>query len=347
MTTTTLLKRISIFAEMGLKNPRLIALLTKAASEYRQVESEWEMFLREFRFSHNAHFINKTLSSPAYFEKNFFSILLLSILISAQIPKYRRLKYGLMLQALRTIVTCTDNILDHEQKGAVRLETKLNNPVLDNVLLTLAAQKVLLCASCGVCSEPYGAERLQKQLLDSLFAVAQGESAASLLPGQSYPEPDEIIETVHKKIGGQLLGLALIAPMENESEYREALDPMERGILAIGTALQMLDDITDIVEDWNAGKKNYLASWIMYHSPVISMTALNDIVAGDASQVALKLGSNRIAAIDQAIHIALEGFDLLHRGGYPVNHEQALSLLRVMFRLRGLGTDWEQSSYAH
>lgn len=168
MTTTTLLKRISIFAELGLKNPRLIALLTKTASEYREVESAWESFLREFNFAHNAHFTNRTLSSTVYFEKNFFSILLLSILKSAQIPKYRRLKYGLLLQALRTIVTCTDNILDHEQKGAVQLETNLHNPVLDNVLLTLAAQKVLLCASCSLCSEPYGTERLQKRLLDSL-----------------------------------------------------------------------------------------------------------------------------------------------------------------------------------
>lgn len=347
MTTTTLLKRISIFAEMGLKNPRLMALLTKAASEYRLVEAEWERFLKDLKFAQNAHFVNKTLSSTAYFEKNFFSILLLSILISAEIPKYRRLKYGLLLQALRTIVTCTDNILDHEQKGAIRLETKLNNPVLDNVLLTLAAQKVLLCASCCLCSEPFGAERLQKRLLDSLFAVAQGESAASLLPGETYPIPEQIIETVHKKIGGQLLGLALVGPMENESEHRAALEPMEQGILAIGTALQMLDDITDIVEDWAVGKKNYLASWMMYHSPVISMNALNDIVTGDTSQVAIKLGSNRITAIDQAICKALEGFDLLHQGGYPVNHEQALVLLRIMFRLRGLGADWEQSSYAH
>jgi len=346
MTTTTLFKRISIFAELGLKSPRLIALLTQTASEYREVESAWESFLREFNFAHNAHFTNRTLSSTVYFEKNFFSILLLSILKSAQIPKYRRLKYGLLLQALRTIVTCTDNILDHEQKGAIQLETNLHNPVLDNVLLTLAAQKVLLCASCSLCSEPYGTERLQKRLLDSLFAVAQGESAASLLPGETYPIPDQIIETVHKKIGGQLLGLALVAPMENESEHRTALEPMEQGILAIGTALQMLDDITDIVEDWAVGKKNYLASWMMHHPPVISMNALHDILTGDTSAVALKLGSNRIAAIDQAIAKSLEGFDLLHQGGYPVNHEQALILLRIMFRLRGLGADWEQSSYA-
>ena len=50
--------------------------------------------------------------------------------------------------------------------------------------------------------------------------------------------------------------------------------------------------------------------------------------------------------INQAIEKALEGFGYLTQSGYPVKRNQAISVLKIMFRLRGLENEWNKSAYS-
>ena len=119
----------------------------------------------------------------------------------------------------------------------------------------------------------------------------------------------------------------------------------EKGILAIGVALQMLDDVVDLEEDLRAEKTNLLASWIIHHTQEITWPQLRELETGGCFP-AHRFESLRMEVINQAIEKALEGFGYLTQSGYPVKRNQAISILKIMFRLRGLENEWNKSAYS-
>lgn len=50
------------------------------------------------------------------FKKNFFTILMISLLKQSKIPKNRVISYGKIILLLRQIITSVDNVLDNEKK---------------------------------------------------------------------------------------------------------------------------------------------------------------------------------------------------------------------------------------
>jgi len=312
------------------------------------VEDTFASILARAKCGQNATYPNRRLSSVKYFETNFFSILFLSIFKAAGISQQNIIHYGVILHALRTIVTCSDNILDNEKKGPVFLNAGLSSTVLDNVMLTLMAHKSLEQSIRMVTESGAVADRIENALLDSLCSVAGGESMSNMDRFNGLPMPEEIIEKVHRKIGGELLRLALIAPLQNETELQPVLKNMEDGVLLIGTALQMLDDVTDVTEDLLANKANLLASWIVYKScdEYWTYDQLNQRAAHDAADFKTLFPNSTAGVVNTAIEKALNGFDMLARGGYPINRSVATALLKLMFSLRGLSDEWHLSNYA-
>ncbi len=125
-----LLKKLSSLLKISFNQSGLVKLLSSAQKEHRLVEDKFSEMLCECECARNSVFPFKELNAFKYFEKNFFSILFLSIFKAVGIPEGRILKYGVILHALRIIITCTDNILDDENKGPVFLNAELDNPVL-------------------------------------------------------------------------------------------------------------------------------------------------------------------------------------------------------------------------
>lgn len=50
------------------------------------------------------------------FKKNFFTILMLSLINESNIPKSRIISYGKIIIFLKQVITSVDNILDEEKK---------------------------------------------------------------------------------------------------------------------------------------------------------------------------------------------------------------------------------------
>jgi geranylgeranyl pyrophosphate synthase len=332
------------FMKLGFQGPRLLSLLNRAVQEHQQVEDLFAERIKQSRCGSGVIFPYRHLSKPLYFERNFFSILFLSIFISLDIPLNRRIRYGVILHCLRTIVTSADNILDQEKNGAVLLEENRSNPVLKNILLTLMSQTVICQTIREMVDTAAEAGRIESTLLDCMDSIAAGESMTSMQGRDEIPSPDELIRNVHEKIGGELLRLALVVPLEIEVTLREPLQLMEKGILAIGVALQMLDDVVDLEEDLHAEKTNLLASWIVHQVHEMTWPQLHELEASGQFP-AERFERLRMDLINAAIEKALGGFDYLAQTGYPVKRNQARSILKIMFRLRGLEKEWNESAY--
>ncbi len=341
-----LLKKLSSLLKMSLNQPGLVILLSSAQKKHRLVEERFAEMLSECECAKNSVFPFKELNAVKYFEKNFFSILFLSIFKAVGIPEERILKYGVILHALRTIITCTDNILDNENKGPVFLAVGIDNAVLNNTMLSLLAYKVMGQTIREVSHDAETAARIEAKILDSICSIGKGENVAKIY--DIMPVPRKITEDVHMKIGGELLRLALIAPMENERGFVGELQNIEAGVLGIGVALQMLDDVTDAAEDLSHIKSNYLASWIMYQEEdgIFSFDDLKEYADKNDQNFCTDFKRSVASVVNSAIEKALDGFDMLCCGGFPITRIQAVRILNLMFGLRGLTQEWKMSRYA-
>ena len=90
-------------------------------NEQKMAEEEVHRLLRE---TLDERYIKRDAPQPdihKYAQKNFFSILFLSIYRALNIPCSRRIMYGIMNHSIRGIVTGTDNILDDEYKEMLPL----------------------------------------------------------------------------------------------------------------------------------------------------------------------------------------------------------------------------------
>jgi geranylgeranyl pyrophosphate synthase len=343
----SLFDKLSVLLSISVKQPKFLYLLVKATREHRTVEERFTELLSQCKCANNAVYPNRKLSDIKYFEKNFFSILFLSTFISAGIEKESRIKYGVIIHAIRTIITCTDNILDDEDKGTVFLNAGIDNRVLDGIMLSLLCQKMISDTIRDVVNHKSKSGQIESELLDSICSVAKGETLAAPSRNNQIKTPEDIIENIHKKIGGELLRLALVVPLRNEKNLSDPMRYIEAGILKIGLALQMLDDVTDFVEDVNQGKANLLASVIIYKSldGIYSIEQLQAMTAKEQIETGECFKQSQSFAVNMSMAKAIEGFDLLSKADFPINHEQSIDIIKLMFHLRGLDNEWMQSEY--
>ena len=343
---TNILARNSLtLLKLEIQQPGLVALLARAAREHRRVEEIYGRLLSRYVLGKSTLTDNLSLGLQKYFERNFFSILFLSIFISLKIPRERRLLYGVILHCVRAIVTCTDNILDNEQKGTVHLAPGNGNNVLDNTMLMLMSYGVMSSAVKAVAGDENTSDGIERALLDGMSSVAAAEGLAGR--GSEMLKPDEGIKQVHEKIGGELLGLALVAPIKNEPGLERQLASASKGALNIGIALQMMDDVTDIEDDVVAHRVNLLASTVVFNGldGKFSFDDVLKVVIAGGRSLEETFKHSKMALINAAVEKSLVGFDLLGRAAFPVGRREAVSVLKIIFHLRGFDTEWQNSNY--
>ncbi len=341
-------ERISAFLSLGIKQGKFLLILTRAAHEHKLMEKYFFQLVakmipgEEFREPEKC-------SMAKYFQKNFFSILFVSMFISAGISPVRRKSYGIILHCLRAIVTAADNIIDNEDKGAIFLDAGIKSRVLNNFLLTMVAQQIISEQVRIVSGSPGTAAKIQQDILSCLCSIARGEDISCYQPGQPPMSPQLIIGEIHSAIGSRLLTLALVAPLVNESGATLAvMKEFEQGILNIGLALQMLDDCTDWRQDLLDNKNNLLVSTILYdgRDGYVNIEKLLEFANEKKSTLEKDYHVSRKYIVDQAIKTAIDGFAKLSDGGYPIDKTETIALLKAMFTLRGMAGDFSASSYS-
>ncbi len=275
----------------------------------------------------------------AYAQKNFFSSLFLSIYHSLDITPERRSFYGVINHCLRGIVTGADNLLDAEYKemlpldfasGAIRFKSVMHIMLFDRIL----CREVRRAADDGLL-EFTQMEPLHKALLDALVPIGAEEASEEGGIDVIIP-PSEICSSVHMYKGGKLLCLAFVAPLHLEANRR--LRIAEAGVYSIGMSLQLIDDLTDLFDDLRDRRHNYLASVIQHEGSGEERRQLARLREGAQPSGLVETmfpGSVRLV-MARAIGEAASGFDSLSEAGHWIEREQALQLIRFLFRLRGV-----------
>ncbi|QNM15920.1 hypothetical protein [Fusobacterium hominis] len=281
-----------------------------------------ESDLKKYNFASKIVLKNNDKNFVMSFKVNFFTILMLSLLLESKIDKNRCVLYGKIILLIRQIVTSVDNVLDKERKGIIFIEG-LSNLVVENAMMTLICQNILT-------EDIIHLERKEKignlniRLLDKIYSIANGENLRRRNLYDRYPSMSYIETNIHRYIGGELLDISLFIP--SLVEKNEKLELFSKGLFKIGMSLQGLDDFFDMKEDFENEDINLATS---EYIELFSIKE-NEI---NFENIDSKFTKNYIERI---ISLAYEGFELLKSGGYPIDRSTGRFVLKKLFILRGL-----------
>lgn len=329
------------FLGRTLRHVRLVRTLEDGMRVHRAMEAELrDRLLAVTGASMELEFPFRDLGVAEYFERNIFSILFLSLFRWLGIPEPRVLGYGLILHALRGVVTATDNILDDESKGALRIRGGRGH-VLPNVMLLLLQSGLLFEVLGELVPDPASRVRVQGRIISALQAIAHEEGEEEQVV-EGVLDPDELLDRIHRYRGGQLLELAFVAPVALEMDRAGDLRVASSSVHRIGLGLQILDDITDLALDVQARNHNILRSWIVCRGPdgPCMDGALRGLPFADLERPWKTFPGATQAVLERATAEARAGFAALGRLGYPVGREDIDELLGWLFRARGLSELW-------
>lgn len=310
--------------------------------EHRAVEDRVRRLTEE---TLDGRYIKPAAKPPSmlkYAQRHFFSTLFLAIYRALGIPEERRLFYGVINHCLRGIVTGADNLLDDEYKEMLPLAFPDKATRFKSIMHILLFER-FLHESIDELSHAGGIERqAATDLHRAIFAaiVPIGAQEAGEEGGiAAILSPRDILDSVHMFKGGNLLCLAFVAPSLLERDKADRIELARQGVFSIGLALQVIDDLTDFYQDIAQGNHNYLVSSVRFNGPVEERDRLDAALADPAAggpPIEESYPETVRVVMEEAIGEALKGFSLLHRAGFWLDPDMGRTLIRHLFRLRGV-----------
>lgn len=293
-----------------LYNKEIIRLVLASLKILKQIETEIKKEVEIFDIKkQNFEKLNEK------FSKNFFTILMITFMKNSSIDNEKIRIYTKIIFYLRQIITSTDNIVDNENKGIFFLKNdEIGNLSLKNTFLNLVFQDLLTKECLKLRNID---ENISSLLLKKIYIIAKSEDLRELNIYKKYPSYEYIFNTIHSRIGGELLKLGLEVPLKIEKNY--TLKMYVDGIYKIGLALQAFDDFVDLDED-NQNNKINLYQAMLYEN------------------IDFPINKNEIAEryLKNAINMSYDGFKILKENNYPLNSLEEKKLLKKLFELRGL-----------
>ncbi|MGL4392777.1 MAG: hypothetical protein ACRCSK_05040 [Fusobacteriaceae bacterium] len=309
-----------------LKKIKLKKLLDEASILLSEIQNEIKYDLQKFSFEKNIVYEFENESRDEMYKKNFFTLLMLTLFISAKIKNNKIKSYGKIIFALRQIVTCTDNIIDGESKGVVHFKN-FKNIVVKNNFMALICQDILT-KECLKISD--GDEILSNKIFEELYTIAFSEDIRDRNLYKNYPSSEFILENIHGGIGGKLLEISLVAAKYLEKNFQ--IEKFAKGLYEIGMSLQALDDLFDVSEDFESEKINLAHATFLEKNINLNMNSkLNpNLDLEKEKDFTTNFLKNVMAQ-------SYSGFKILEENNFPISDGEVKILLKKLFELRGLG----------
>lgn len=302
-----------------ISNIKLSKLLLSSANILKEIHGSIKQDFSNFKFRDELIFGFSNKGYSEIFKRNFFTLLMLSVLLESKLSKDKVISYGKIIFLLRQIVTSTDNIIDVEDKGDIKFKN-LTNIIVKNNFLSLMCQD-LLTKECLKVSN--GNLELSNKILEELYSIAFSENLRDSHLYTSYPDSKFILNKIHSGIGGKLLEISLVAP--NYIENNSQINNFSSGLYEIGMSLQAIDDLFDIQEDIDANKINLALGKFLEENIDISEADFHSLDDTFSKKF-----------LEKIVESAYHGFFILSNNGFPISHCDAKQMLKKLFKLRGL-----------
>lgn len=218
---------------------------------------------------------------------------------------------------IKGTITAADNLFDDQDKGLLPL--KVGEGARFRSILQLLVFERLMTATlergerAGSISRP-SAEQFQNELLTRMAAIGSLEGSEEK-GVEAVLDPDQMLNQVHRVRGGALFELAFIAPrLVEPSVEPRVLSRAQAAISKLGTAFQIVDDLTDFEFDLARGRHNLLVAQITHCGSSQERSRLKTLAQGAAGAgdlVSGLFGDSARAVIRRGEREVKEGLDEL------------------------------------
>ena len=232
-------------------------------------------------------------------------------------------------------ITAADNLFDDEDKAALPL-ADVPGARFRSIVQLIAFERLLQrvgdrAISAGI-GDPAAFAAVRRDLLGGMVDIGRLEGSEE--GGVSHvPDPDAMLRAVHAVRGGQLFGLATVAPhVLEEGPLLRRIELVEGPLVALGTAVQVVDDLTDFEIDLPRRSHNLLTSWIHHRGDDRERRVLRLLRAGDsmpADVVETHFATSARAVLDVARGMGREAFAGLRGLGLAVPTEAADAVVGI------------------
>ena len=219
-----------------------------------------------------------------FLQEYFFLILFRSIFAAIGVPKARLTLYTELNFCIKGTITAADNIFDDQAKTLLPLAPNTGARFM-SILQLMSFERLLRRALergrvKGILNGTQ-CDAIQRELLDRMALIGRLEGSEE--EGvEEIARPEVMLDSVHRIRGGDLFALAFAAPkVLEESGLSEKLSAAECAVAQLGTAFQIVDDLTDFEVDVDRRSNNLLVSQIHYHGSEEEKATLPRLRAGE------------------------------------------------------------------
>jgi len=225
-----------------------------------------------------------TTGELAFLQEYFFLILFRSIFRSLGVGEARLDVYTELNFCIKGTITAADNLFDDQDKSLLPL-APVTGARFMSILQLMCFERLLRgVLDRGVDTGTLdGRQRtaVQRSLLDRMASIGTLEGSEEGGVDQ-IPSPEEMVEQVHRVRGGALFALAFAAPSVLEKgDLADRIAEAEPAVARLGTAFQIVDDLTDFEFDLSRRSHNLLASRVYHHGTSEERAALARFWAGE------------------------------------------------------------------
>jgi hypothetical protein len=287
-----------------------------------------------------------------FVQEYFFLVLFRSIFRSLGVSADRLRLYTELNFCIKGTITAADNLFDDQDKSLLPLAPVAGSRFL-SILQLMSFERLLRrtldrAQHAGILD---GAQRdgILRGLLDRMASIGmlEGSEEGGV---EDVPGPDEMVERVHRVRGGALFALAFAAPsVLEEGEAADKLAEAEPSVARLGTAFQIVDDLTDFEFDLGRRSHNLLTSQIHHHGAPGEREALDRFWSGEplpANSVEEIFALSARAVLDRAYEEGRASFRALAALGHWLEADLADHVVRAIVGLDGVARMESLSSHS-
>ena len=338
-------RAVQLLAEEGVWE-RLAPDMEAQADAVRRIYGDLEELIGEEFRSEQPHVPTASeVSTPGglrFLQEYFFLILFRSIFGSLGVPVERLQAYSELNFCIKGTITAADNIFDDQAKSLLPLADHAGARFM-SILQLMSFERLLRnvldrAIDQGLLGTDERAE-VQRELMNRMasIGVLEGSEEGGV---DLIPHPDAMVESVHRVRGGALFALAFAAPSVLETgEMKAKMEAAETAISRLGTAFQIVDDLTDFEFDVGRRSHNLLVSQIHHEGGGDERAALASMRSGgvvppgvveDAFQESAR------AVLERAYREARAAFSALRELGHWFDPELADEVVHAIVGLDGV-----------